>query len=187
MSQNVTEIRLSKHQEDAARLVFDDNLSDEQIAAKIGITRRTLARWKLLPEFIARIDLLRQQTRLAILTQGVADKVSRIGAYNDRWQRMQQVITQRQEEYRGRGIAGGESGLLVHTVKAVGSGPAAYTVDEYAVDTGLLREMREIEKQAAIEIGDWVEKRNVKTDAKELLSKLLGVPPDALPDSPNAQ
>jgi len=51
------------------------------------------------------------------------------------------------------------TGYMVRTVKQIGGGDTAQVVEEFAVDTGLLRELREIEEQAAIECGDWVEKK----------------------------
>jgi hypothetical protein len=51
-----------------------------------------------------------------------------------------------------RSVPGGETGLLVRTGRFIVNGKA---VDVYAVDVGLLRELREHEKQAAIECGQW--------------------------------
>ena len=46
---------------------------------------------------------------------------------------------------------------MVRNVKQIGGGDTAQVVEEYVLDTGLLREVREIEKQAAIECGDCFE------------------------------
>lgn len=43
---------------------------------------------------------------------------------------------------------------------------------EYAVDTALLKEMRETEKQVAIELGEWSEKRDHRLDAEAFLDAL---------------
>ena len=58
--------------------------------------------------------------------------------------------------------AGGSTGLLTRSVKAIGAGKFTRFVDEYRVDTALLRELRELEKQAAIEQGQWSEKREIE-------------------------
>ena len=42
---------------------------------------------------------------------------------------------------------------------ALSSGSRVVEVAEYAVDVALLREIREHEKQAAIELGQWTEKQ----------------------------
>ncbi len=42
---------LDKPRRDAIVMLFEDNLSDEQIAKKVNRTRRTLAKWKNDPQF----------------------------------------------------------------------------------------------------------------------------------------
>lgn len=58
-----------------------------------------------------------------------------------------------QDELRGctrfHAIPGGSTGLIVRKLKATGT--------EYAVDTGVLSELREMEKHIAIELGQWQE------------------------------
>ena len=56
---------------------------------------------------------------------------------------------------------GAETGLMVKTTKVVGAGRHQSIVTEWAVDTGLLRELRETSKQVATEVGEWNEKRQV--------------------------
>jgi hypothetical protein len=69
-------------------------------------------------------------------------------------------------EQRGRAMSGVEpgadTGLLVRTLKTVGSGFDAKVVAEYEVDTGLLKELREHEKQAAQELGQWSDKSRIE-------------------------
>jgi len=47
---------------------------------------------------------------------------------------------------------------MCHQVKGIGRGEDFEVVHIYAVDGTLLREIREIEKQAAQELGQWSEK-----------------------------
>lgn len=54
-------------------------------------------------------------------------------------------------------VLGGSSGLLVRQVKQIGSGESSRIVEEYKLDTELLAEFREHEKQMAIELGQWEE------------------------------
>lgn len=63
-------------------------------------------------------------------------------------------------------VPGGDTGLLVRKLKSIGSGENTKTVEEYAVDTGLLSELREHEKQAAQELGQWINKSNVEQTTK---------------------
>lgn len=166
MSANVGGFELTPRREKAALLVAEDQVSDTQIAAEVRIAQRTLERWKKVPEFAARVEEHRAALRAAIVAKGIADKQNRVDALDDRWHRMQRVIEARAEAHQK--APGGETGLLVRQVKFVrvhhpdgddDDGPRYHEVEEYAVDTGLLRELRAHEEQAAKELGQWVDKQ----------------------------
>ncbi len=99
--------------------------------------------------------------RVAIKAEGIANKQNRIDRLNADWLRLQQVIAERAADPTMADVPGGTTGLLVRTVKALGHGADARIVEEYAVDTGLLRELRAHEEQAAKELGQWTEKREL--------------------------
>lgn len=103
------------------------------------------------------IALVITKAHEAIAQQGIADKRNRINAYDERWKRLHQVIEARAVAHNGD-APGAESGWLVRTYKQVGQGPMARLMEEWAVDTGLLSEMRALEQQAAREMGQWVDK-----------------------------
>lgn len=199
-------------------LVAQDEQTDKQIAAACKISESTLERWKRHPEFAARVQEHRDAFREEIRAKGVAERQNRVDAQNDRWARLQMVIDARAEEHKD--VPGGESGLLVRTVKLVklyDAGRAdddeenvredlegqphggalkrrrrkvltleslqrSVEVEEYAVDTGLLKEFRELETLAAKEAGDWTERRSVTlltAEARKLAEQLadeLGIP-----------
>ena len=67
---------------------------------------------------------------------------------------MNRVIEERAQAYKDY-PAGASTGLLVRQMKIIGSGKAAREIEEFAADVGLLREIRELEKQIAIEMGEW--------------------------------
>ncbi len=138
----------------AARLVAEDELTDQQIADQFGIHRATLETWKRAPEFRERVEHFTKQVGDKVLRYAVARKCKRLQAQQDRWERMHQVIAERAEAEVMQGVPGGGTGLLTHTLKSIGGGDNARVVDEYTVDTGLLKEIRELEKQAAQEVGD---------------------------------
>jgi len=83
----------------------------------------------------------------------ISTKEGRLIALNDRWLRLGSVIMARALEHRN--ISGGGSGLLVKEERGVGSSSVAKVVEEYVVDFALLKEMRAMEQQAAIELGQW--------------------------------
>lgn len=157
MEQNGTGFRWDARREKAATLLAEDELSDEQIAVECGIGRTTLHRWKQHPAFTARVADHVRALEAETLKYAIAKRRRRIKALDDRWQRMQRLIEARAEELAAH-TAGGDTGLLVHQERAIGTGSNQQIIDEYVVDTGLLRELREHEKQAAQELGQWVDK-----------------------------
>lgn len=109
------------------------------------------------PSVSARIAELRAEIGSKLEKNTIRDLSQRLSAYQDRWDRMRRVIDERAATYELVKVPGGGTGLLVKTLRAVGS----TFVEEYAVDTGLLREMRELELQAAKELGQFEEKHQV--------------------------
>lgn len=171
-SPNVTDFVWTKRREKAAQLVAADEQTDEQIAAAVGITKRQLERWKRHPAFQARVAEHVQAWRERILAEGVAVREKRVEALNERWERLRRLIAARTEDLRDE-TPGGETGLLVREPMLVKVYEASELDDgasllptkesrivyKYTLDAALLKELREIEKQAAIELGQWEEKQ----------------------------
>jgi hypothetical protein len=136
---------------------FEKLLEMYRTSPKPGPTRhlRSLKSWSATFGWQVRLADVAEEERQAIVAQGIAARQNRVDAYGDRWERMRQVIAERATDRELADIPGGKTGLLVRTFKGVGGAIA----EEFAVDTGLLREMREIEKQAAQDLGQWVEKQ----------------------------
>lgn len=176
MSQNVPapeRFQWNKRRLEAAALVAADQVPDDQIAARAGITRRQLARWKGLPAFKAKVDTIRKAMAEAILSKGIASKVERITELQDRWQRMKTVIAERAADPNLQDVAGGKTGLLVRRQRGLGSGDAFTVVDEYAVDTGLLKAMLDAEAAAAreTELAEVIRRLEMMEDLKRKGSK----------------
>ncbi len=152
---------MSRRREKAALLVAEDKLTDEEIATKCGISRATLKRWRQRTEFAARVAEHRNRWAAELDAEGIANRKNRVAMLNRDWGRLEQVIAERAADPEMADVPGGGTGLLVHTIKVVGVGQNAQRVDEYSVDTGLLREKREHAKQAAQELGQWTEKQEV--------------------------
>jgi len=115
-------------------LVAEDELSDEAIAERVGVTKQTLENWKRRPEFRAVVDGHKAKWAAELEQEGIANRQNRINAANERWHLMQQVIAERAAD---------------PTMTAPGSG------------TGLLAELRAHEVQAARELGQLVDKREL--------------------------
>lgn len=187
---------MSRVREEAALLVAQDALTDEQIAAQAGVTRQALQKWKRHPDFAARVQEHRDVWATEIKAKGISDRQNRIDALNDRHDRMRRVIEARATEHAD--VPGGNTGLLLRQAKLVKvyksdespaddlaneeDGETLYSakrdviIYEYAVDTGLLKEMREHEKQAAQDLGQWTEKQ--EHSGEVLVRQYVGVPVD---------
>ena len=139
-------------------------LADEYRNRIDSVPTRQLSRllaWSRAHAWQQRLADIAEAERQAIVTQGIADKVERVRGYNERRELMCQVIAERGADPGMQDVAGGRTGLIVHNVKGVGKGEDFQLIDLYEVDTGLLKELREHEKQAAQELGQWTEKREL--------------------------
>ena len=52
--------------EAAAAMLWEDRLTDEEIAQSLGVSRRTLARWKLRPDLEAMVAVHRERWRASL-------------------------------------------------------------------------------------------------------------------------
>lgn len=147
-----------KTREEAANLIARGELTIGAVADRLGIPVRSLYEWRKHPDFIARVDGLIDDMRAAIRRRAISWVERRVDRLNDAWLRMQQVIAERAADPALASVPGGKTGLLCRNVKGVGRGDDFQLIDVYEVDTGLLKELREHEKQAAQELGQWSEK-----------------------------
>jgi hypothetical protein len=92
--------------------------------------------------------------------KGLVELSNRVDALNQRWNRLHRVIDDRAKDPTMT-APGAETGLLVRTHKQLGSAEYPNIVEEYEVDTGLLKALLDHEKQAAQELGQWSEKARV--------------------------
>ncbi len=89
------------------------------------------------------------------MTIGLARKAVRIREKVARWQLLQQVIIERGKAADMQEVAGGRTGLMVKDYKGNSYNPV------YKLDAALLKEQRELEKEIAIELGQWVQKNEL--------------------------
>lgn len=147
----------------AAQLVAEGDLTQDQIAERANTTRNTLYLWRKNPEFAGRVEEIREEFRQSVRQRGIAILEKRVEAQNTRWRKLQRVIDERANDPSFAEVPGWQTGLLTRDIKTVGFGPSAMTVNLFSVDTALLREIRELEKQAALEMGQWTEKSDGAT------------------------
>jgi ParB-like chromosome segregation protein Spo0J len=149
--------------EDAAQLIADGELTYRAIAERVGAHYNTITRWMNEPEFSARVDAILDEFRRHIRRRGLAVVERRVESVNDRWRRLQTVVEERAANPEMVGIPGGTTGMIVRNLKGIGKGDDFQVVETYEVDTGLLRSMLDLERQAAQELGQWTERQHVET------------------------
>ncbi len=160
----------------AAILLAEDELSDAAISDTVGIGRTTLSRWKLDPEFAALVGDHRGRIVAEALKLPIAKKHKRVAVLDDLHSKALQVIADRAGRYTSevadrdsaeaatRRMFGRDTpdeaatGLMARTETANTTG--MITVN-WQFDRALVSEIRDLEKQAAQELGQWEETLNV--------------------------
>jgi hypothetical protein len=155
---------LSNKQEDAAQLIVAGELSLVAIADAVGVTDRGLRKWRTEPAFIARVDEIRDEYRAIVRARGVAVREHRIEAYDRRSRLLDRVLASRAADKNLKKLPGGDTGLVVITRwESIKGAPdeEPTLIPVHAVDTAMLKEWRELEKQAAQDMGQWTSKQEV--------------------------
>jgi hypothetical protein len=135
--------------------VADGKLSDARIAARVGVSTRTLERWRAEPPFGERVAAYVRAAEAQAREHAIARKSHRLAVLNELVQGLLQVRDERAADPQMAAVAGGRSGLLVRTLKMIGAGERAQVVEEHTLDGTLLREAREYLEAAARELGEW--------------------------------
>ncbi|MDA8218698.1 MAG: hypothetical protein M0Z94_13895, partial [Dehalococcoidales bacterium] len=132
----------------------DDHLPDREIAAKVGVNTATLTRWKLHPEFRARVAQEREDLLRRLRHTTLRDKDARIAQLEHLNGLLWDIITERSKSEFHRRSAGGETGLVIRTERRVptGNGRCVVNVREKA-DVALSAEIRASLEQIAKEMG----------------------------------
>lgn len=151
----------TKQSEEAAQLIATGELGHGAVASRIGIDERTLYRWRKHPDFAARVDGLVADFREAIRRRAIGWVESRVDRLNRDWLKLQRIIDERGADPDMASVPGGKTGLVLRKLKSIGSGEKTVIVKEYEIDAAILKELRALEKQAAIELGQWGAKREM--------------------------
>lgn len=153
-------LRNAKHEE-AAQLVSEDRLTDEQIAEKVGITRKCLWQWRKRKAFAARVDELTRIWTDRALKYGLARREKRVEVLQDMHNRLLVVIDERSKDAAMQNVPGGRTGLVCKSLKGIGKGKDFQVVEVFETDTAILKELRGLEEQIAKELGQHVERSAV--------------------------
>jgi hypothetical protein len=146
--------------EEAALLTAQDELTVEEVAKRLGMSRPCLCAWRKTTEFMHRVDEERLRITAAIRKHGIAVPEMRVRALQDRWRRMMRVIEERGADPLMANVPGGSTGMLVRWVKTIttNDGKSEIMEEEYRFDAALCAELRAHEKQAAQELKQWSER-----------------------------
>lgn len=89
------------------------------------------------------------------LEEGLARRAVRLNQKMERHSLLRQVIEERGRAEHMQEVEGGRTGLLVRDYKG------ASFVPVYRLDAALLKELRDLEREIAIELGQWTEKKEL--------------------------
>jgi hypothetical protein len=108
----------------------------------------------------------------------ITEREERSKAAQERWDGMREVIQARKTGDWSRAL---KTGLCVRKQRVIGAGKNAKIIEDYEVDTALLDALASLEKQVAIETGQWSEKQDIDVtgqfSAKAIaLSKIMTIP-----------
>lgn len=99
----------TKQKEDAAALVAADDLTDQAIADAVGVTKRSLERWKQFPEFSERVASLVEAWHTAVRNRGIAVIENRVRRLDRTRTELLQVVEERKaaavEQERAHNLA----------------------------------------------------------------------------------
>jgi len=138
--------------EEAAVLLAEDQLSDQKIADKLNICRRTLQKWKSHPDFRERINENAKRIGNVALGRAIAKRGRRVAWLDQRHAKLRRVVLERAADPLMANVPGGKTGLIVRQIKGIGKGDDFQIVEEFFVDTGLLDALLKLEKQAGVEL-----------------------------------
>ncbi len=98
-----------------------------------------------------------------VKAEGIAIQEYRLRGMDELEQGFRRIIAERGAAMDGE-VPGGGTGLLMRQQKQLGTGDRAIITTEYLTDTGIASEIRALYKQAAQELGQWSEKRDINLD-----------------------
>lgn len=156
--------RWTQQKENAAALLALGTKTYDQVASECEVTRQTLINWLKDTEFEQRVKENASVIRERVLDIGIANKQSRLERLNKRWQQIDVIFTERANTTLNISEPGFRTGLLNRTVTNVTKGDYTIVEEEYKPELGLLKEERELAKQAASELGEWNPAGSTETD-----------------------
>ncbi len=98
-----------------------------------------------------------------------------MGVLQEAHSRLWKIVEERAADTTLHGVPGGKTGFIVRSLKSVGWGDSARVVEEYNVDTALVREIRALHERAAKELGQEVDRKEVNGRMEVSIEFLDGI------------
>jgi len=109
-----------------------------------------------------------EEFEVEAMKEGLTRRGVRLREKMERHSLLKRIISERGDADYMQDVAGGKTGLLVREYKGHSELPF------YKVDAALLKEMRDLEREIAIELGQWTEKKELANpDGSALLDPLV--------------
>ena len=127
---------------------------------KFAGARATLAAARLLnnADVRSRVSELQQEIESSFVRLQITERLQRLEAIQNRWDRVRAAIDARaREDYD----AMMKTGIVIRGLRNVGHGKDAQVVEEYEIDTAAIEALNSIEKRAAIETGQEVDRADI--------------------------
>lgn len=163
-SGNVRPVPWDLPQRQAAILVAN-GLTDVEVAGHVGVSDRTVRKWRHHPEFAALVDAIGVEATAGLIGIAIADKQYRITVAQDLLDRQLRLIAARAEAAKAKlaqawdpPAAGEATGLVA--VKQIGVGRQA--IREAAFDAALVKSALGTLEYVAKEAGQWTEHGEVR-------------------------
>lgn len=177
--------------EQAAILLAEGRVSDQKIADSVGVSRRSLERWKNEPEFDARVSQIADELCARAKKFAIARVEGRMIVRQEMENKLLTVFAERAQEAAetNSDVPGLRTGLVCKTLKGIGKGEDFQVVEEYEVDTGSIRELRGLHEDAAKDMGQLEEAKvrahiNLADEISEARKRAQAAKTYAIP-SPN--
>lgn len=158
----------------AVNLIVEGTHGLKEIAEQCHVSVQAIYAWRQHPDFKQRVEEYRAKYSEAVFELGISRVETRVAAQHDRWIRMQRLIEARGQDIEMAAVAGGNTGLLTRYQKVLGSGEDARIVDVFEFDAALVRELRELEKEASVQMGQRLERKQTEIVWDGDWSKLTG-------------
>lgn len=127
-----------------------------------------------LPKIAAAI----RQLRASIAAEGIASLDTRVHGYNERRESLLKVLRERGASKDMQEVPGGKTGWLVAEPRWIGGAEGGKEITVYRFDSALFHALQAVDKQAAQDLGQWTEKRELhgpEGGALEIL--VMEIPP----------